>query len=64
MGKEEQIEEREVLDSIFPEEIQGVFGFPCHGNFSSLGDEELDKENKSLTTQQISRRLSIGYQFS
>jgi hypothetical protein len=29
MGKEEQIEEREVLDSIFPEEIQGMFGF--HG---------------------------------
>jgi hypothetical protein len=23
MGREEQIEEREVLDSIFPEEIQG-----------------------------------------
>jgi len=25
MGREEQIEEREVLDSIFPEEIQGKF---------------------------------------
>jgi hypothetical protein len=24
MGREEQIEEREVLDSIFPEEIQGM----------------------------------------
>jgi len=23
MGKEEQVEEREVLDSIFPDEIQG-----------------------------------------
>jgi len=25
MGREEQIEEREVLDSIFPEEIQGMW---------------------------------------
>jgi hypothetical protein len=24
MGREEQIEEREVLDSIFPEEINGI----------------------------------------
>jgi hypothetical protein len=24
MGREEQVEEREVLDSIFPEEIQGM----------------------------------------
>jgi hypothetical protein len=24
MGREEQIEEREVLDSIFPDEIQGM----------------------------------------
>ena len=27
MGREEQIEEREVLDSIFPEEITGVSYF-------------------------------------
>jgi hypothetical protein len=25
MGREEQVEEREVLDSIFPEEIYGMF---------------------------------------
>lgn len=25
MGREEQVEEREVLDSIFPEEIHGKF---------------------------------------
>jgi hypothetical protein len=24
MGREEQVEEREVLDSIFPDEIQGM----------------------------------------
>jgi hypothetical protein len=29
MGREEQIEEREVLDSIFPDEIQGMWYF--HG---------------------------------
>lgn len=25
MGREEQVEEREVLDSIFPEEITGIY---------------------------------------
>ncbi len=28
MGREEQVEEREVLDSIFPEEITGWSYFP------------------------------------
>lgn len=27
MGREEQVEEREVLDSIFPDEIAGGSGF-------------------------------------
>jgi hypothetical protein len=30
MGREEQVEEREVLDSIFPDEIQGMSIF-CMG---------------------------------
>lgn len=28
MGREEQIEEREVLDSIFPDEIAGELPYP------------------------------------
>jgi hypothetical protein len=41
MGREEQIEEREVLDSIFPEEIQGTWlqkqhpEIPLCGEFSN-----------------------------
>lgn len=34
MGREEQIEEREVLDSIFPDEITGGFYTPSTVNIS------------------------------
>jgi len=34
MGREEQIEEREVLDSIFPDEIQGMWYFPGLRSYS------------------------------
>lgn len=51
MGREEQIEEREVLDSIFPVEITGK---PCR---------ELDAElnNADLPLHQMSRKRPTGY---
>lgn len=36
MGREEQVEEREVLDSIFPEEITGKFSRKAHWILSIL----------------------------
>ena len=49
MGREEQIEEREVLDSIFPEEIKSMYliaedhGFSCtfHENGGVAGRLDL-----------------------
>lgn len=36
MGREDQVEEREVLDSIFPEEITGEIPFVILGSLSSI----------------------------
>lgn len=52
MGREEQIEEREVLDSIFPEEIQGMLQF--NGSYSGLNNKTLTRALQTtqlLTTQ-------------
>jgi hypothetical protein len=35
MGREEQVEEREVLDSIFPDEIESMLEFFCILSFPS-----------------------------
>ncbi|KAI0014657.1 RWD-domain-containing protein [Xylariomycetidae sp. FL0641] len=40
MGREEQIEEREVLDSIFPEEIQGKSALPVAIRFAHISETE------------------------
>jgi hypothetical protein len=42
MGREEQIEEREVLDSIFPEEITGIFSSCLYRAFA-LAQTKLSK---------------------
>ena len=39
MGREEQIEEREVLDSIFPDEITGQY--PSPGSDETIADISL-----------------------
>lgn len=41
MGREDQVEEREVLDSIFPDEITGEL-LPCHPDQLMYEEENLD----------------------
>jgi len=57
MGRDEQIEEREVLDSIFPEEITGA------PDLSPSGIAQLtDPADISQTSYRISIALDIAHQ--
>lgn len=58
MGKEEQAEEREVLNSIFPDEIQGM---PTAVHLVLL--KAMAVLSSFLTHGQIYQILNIGYRF-
>lgn len=57
MGRDEQIEEREVLDSIFPEEITGAPDHSSSGIAQLTGSADI-----SQTSYRISIALDIAHQ--
>lgn len=63
MGKEEQIEEREVLDSIFPEEIQGKRSFSsgdmAHDICPAQPQKPLKNANNLIDISDTEYRISV-----
>ena len=57
MGREEQIEEREVLDSIFPDEITGIA-------LSRVGKPQVDSTSTDIseTSYKVTISLDIEHQ--